>query len=100
MPRGAAPKRYTKAPVRQVAYRPEHDELFELAGPDWTRPRHVHVTIHKQGWTFEGQFLMPGAEKTVAALRTRVRKYADGTYAISEQRLALRFYLRGKLVKA
>lgn len=89
MVRRAAPKRHAKAMVQEIAYRPEHDELFDLAGADWARPSKLRTRITKTGWSFEARFTMPNGN--VAALRTRARKYADGRVFITERSMAYHF---------
>lgn len=89
MGRPATPRRYAKATVQEITYRPVHDELFKLAASDWVRPRKVKVRTSKTGWTLEARFTSP--DGTPVALRTRARKYADGKVFITEQSMAFRF---------
>lgn len=87
-PRKAArPKTYAKAQVREITFRPEHEELFKLAGETWQRPRKVRVRVTSTTYTFEAKFIMDTG--TTATLRTRARCYADGKVFITEQSLAL-----------
>lgn len=89
-PRKAArPKTYAKAQVREVTFRPEHEELFKLAGDSWQRPRKVRVRVTSTSYTFEAKFITDTG--AVATLRTRARRYADGKVFITERRLALHF---------
>lgn len=89
MARRATSKRYAKAQVQEITYRPEHEELFDLAGEAWTRPRKLKTRTTTVGWTFEARFTMPNGQ--VVALRTRARKYADGKVFITERSMAFRF---------
>lgn len=91
--KAARPKTYAKAQVREIAFRPEHEELFELAGATWQRPRKLRVRVTKTTFTFEAKFIMGNG--TVAALRTCARKYADGKIFITEKRMALHFAISG-----
>ncbi|MCX7586565.1 hypothetical protein [Phenylobacterium sp. 58.2.17] len=86
-------KRRAATTYREVAYKPESfDQVFRLAASDWTRPRRVRVSDQARGWTLDAKFT--DADGRVYALRTRVRRYADGTMAIAEETLTVRFHIR------
>ncbi|CAN5611955.1 hypothetical protein BH10PSE5_BH10PSE5_01460 [soil metagenome] len=93
MARRPAPKRYAKALAQDITYRPEHDELFDLAGADWARPQQLRTRTTKTGWSFEARFTMPSGQ--VVALRARARKYADGKVFITDRTMAFRFLAQG-----
>ena len=84
-----------RAVPREITYRPEvHDELF-LAREDWTRPRKLRVAQHARGLTLDAKFTDAGTG-VIYALRTRIRRYADGSAAITEQTLNVRFGFRSE----
>jgi hypothetical protein len=87
--RRALPKRYARALVQEITFRPEHEDLFDLAGADWARPRKLKTRTTARGWTFEARFTMPSGQ--VVAMRTRARQYADGKVFITERTMAFRF---------
>lgn len=90
----ARAKTYAKAQVREITFRPEHEELFDLAGDTWRRPRKIRVRVTSTSYTFEAKFVMDTG--TVATLRTRARRYADGKVFITERRMALHFAFSAK----
>lgn len=92
--RRAPPKRYAKALVQEITFRPEHEELFDLAGADWARPRKLKTRTTARGWSFEARFTMPNGQ--VVALLTRARRYADGKVFITERTMAFRFSVPSK----
>lgn len=84
-----------RAPAREITYRAEiHDELF-LAHEDWTRPRKLRLAQHARGLTLDAKFTDPETGR-VYALRTRIRRYADGSAAIVEQTINIRFGFRSE----
>ena len=84
-----------RAVAREIAYRPEvHDELFRLAVPEWRRPRLLRVSEQARGLTLDAKFL--DADGRVYALRTRIRRYADGSAAVTEQTLSIRLGFRSE----
>jgi hypothetical protein len=80
--------------VREIAWKPDHAELFRLAAEDWIKPRSLTLTVHTTGWTFSGRFGMPNGNTVV--LTTRIRRYADGRVFITREDLSLRLYVGGK----
>ncbi|MFN3523925.1 MAG: hypothetical protein ACK4YQ_16890 [Phenylobacterium sp.] len=79
-----------------VAWAPEHEKVFALAGDDWTRPATIAVTRSQDGtrWTLDGVFKMANGHPV--RLRSRLRRLKDGSLRITEETMSLRFFARSE----
>lgn len=91
MARKPAKRTYRKTPVRMIPWDPNlHPRLFRMASEDWTAPRQIRASDQARGLTYDANFSLPNGH--VAALRIRIKRYADGTLGLSEETMSFRFY--------
>ena len=91
MARKPAKSTRKKAAAHMVAWNPKvHGELFRLASSEWMPPRHIRVSNQARGLTLDAKFTTQKGD--VAALRIRLKRYADGNLGISEETMSFRFY--------
>lgn len=91
-PKKSARRARLRPIVKQVAWTPEHAELFRLASALGEAPRLVKVTVHSAGYTFEARFANERGHTIVGV--TRVRRNRDGDLRLVEERVSMRFGFR------